>query len=97
MTDIPDGGGDHSQSEAIANIDLRARTAAAGLRRATDVEAPDLAHLMKARRTMWLVTAVSKEQRAAVFEYFKNPSMESGKSVKAAAGTTSASSRRWTC
>ncbi|MDB6043784.1 MAG: motB [Gammaproteobacteria bacterium] len=33
---------------------------------------------------MWLVTAVSKEQRAAVFEYFKNPSMESGKSVKAA-------------
>ena len=35
---------------------------------------------------MWLVTAVSKEQRAAVFEYFKNPSMESGKSVKAAPG-----------
>jgi chemotaxis protein MotB len=35
---------------------------------------------------MWLVTAVSKEQRAAVFEYFKNPSMESGKSVKPAPG-----------
>jgi chemotaxis protein MotB len=35
---------------------------------------------------MWLVTAVSKEQRAAIFEYFKNPSMESGKSVKAAPG-----------
>jgi chemotaxis protein MotB len=33
---------------------------------------------------MWLVTAVSKDQRAAIFEYFKNPSMESGKSVKAA-------------
>jgi len=35
---------------------------------------------------MWLVTAVSKEKRAAIFEYFKNPSMESGKSVKAAPG-----------
>lgn len=35
---------------------------------------------------MWLVTAVSKEQRAAIYEYFKNPSMESGKSVKAAPG-----------
>jgi chemotaxis protein MotB len=35
---------------------------------------------------MWLVTAVSKEQRAALFEYFKNPSMEMGKSVKAAPG-----------
>ena len=23
---------------------------------------------------MWLVTAVSKEQRAAIFDYFKNPS-----------------------
>ena len=27
---------------------------------------------------MWLVTAVSKEQRAAIFDYFKNPSMERG-------------------
>ncbi|HEY6926900.1 MAG TPA: flagellar motor protein MotB [Steroidobacteraceae bacterium] len=35
---------------------------------------------------MWLVTAVSKDQRAAIFEYFKNPSMEDGKSVKAAPG-----------
>jgi chemotaxis protein MotB len=35
---------------------------------------------------MWLVTAVSKEQRAAMFEYFKNPSMEPGKSVKPAPG-----------
>src|SRR5262249_44869010 len=35
---------------------------------------------------MWLVTAVSKEQRAAIFEYFKNPSMEPGKSVKPAPG-----------
>src|SRR3569833_3391034 len=35
---------------------------------------------------MWLVTAVSKEQRAAIFEYFKNLSIESGKSVKAAPG-----------
>ncbi len=35
---------------------------------------------------MWLVTAVSKEQRAAIFEYFKNPSMEPGKSVRAAPG-----------
>ena len=33
---------------------------------------------------MWLVTAVSKEQRAAIFEYFKNPSMEPGHSVKSA-------------
>ena len=35
---------------------------------------------------MWLVTAVNKEQRAAMFEYFKNPSMQDGKSVKAAPG-----------
>jgi len=35
---------------------------------------------------MWLVAAVTKEQRAAMFEYFKNPSMEQGKSVKAAKG-----------
>ena len=35
---------------------------------------------------MWLVTAVSKEQRAAIFDYFKNPSMEQGKSVRAAPG-----------
>src|SRR3954454_553717 len=35
---------------------------------------------------MWLVTAVSKDKRAAIFEYFKNPSMESGKSVKPSPG-----------
>jgi chemotaxis protein MotB len=35
---------------------------------------------------MWLVAAVTKEQRAAMFEYFNNPSMEEGKSVKAAKG-----------
>src|SRR3970282_575764 len=35
---------------------------------------------------MWLVTAVSKEQRAAIFDYFRNPSMEPGKSVKPAPG-----------
>ncbi len=35
---------------------------------------------------MWLVASVSKEQRAALFEYFKNPSMEEGSSVKAAPG-----------
>ena len=35
---------------------------------------------------MWLVTSVNKEQRAAIFEYFKNPSMEAGQSVKAAKG-----------
>jgi chemotaxis protein MotB len=35
---------------------------------------------------MWLVASVSKEQRAALFEYFKNPSMEEGTSVKAAPG-----------
>jgi chemotaxis protein MotB len=35
---------------------------------------------------MWLVTAVSRDQRAAIFEYFKNPSMEVGKSIKAAPG-----------
>jgi len=35
---------------------------------------------------MWLVTAVSREQRAAIFDYFKNPSMEPGKSVKPAPG-----------
>ena len=35
---------------------------------------------------MWLVTAVSKEQRAAIFDYFKNPSMQPGKSTKPAPG-----------
>ena len=35
---------------------------------------------------MWLVTAVSRDQRAAIFEYFKNPSMEVGKSIRAAPG-----------
>ncbi len=35
---------------------------------------------------MWLVASISKEQRAAMFEYFKNPSMEQGQSVKAAPG-----------
>jgi chemotaxis protein MotB len=33
---------------------------------------------------MWLVTAVSRDQRAAIFDYFKNPSMEPGKSIKPA-------------
>jgi chemotaxis protein MotB len=35
---------------------------------------------------MWLVTAVSKDERAAIFDYFKNPSMEPGKSSKPAPG-----------
>ena len=35
---------------------------------------------------MWLVASVTKEQRAAMFEYFKNPSMETGKSIKSAPG-----------
>ena len=35
---------------------------------------------------MWLVASVSKQQRAAIFEYFKNPSMEQGKSVHPAPG-----------
>ncbi|HEY7995933.1 MAG TPA: flagellar motor protein MotB, partial [Steroidobacteraceae bacterium] len=35
---------------------------------------------------LWLVTAVSRDQRAAIFDYFKNPSMEQGKSVKPAPG-----------
>ena len=35
---------------------------------------------------MWLVTAVSRDQRAAIFDYFKNPSMEPGKSVRPAPG-----------
>jgi chemotaxis protein MotB len=35
---------------------------------------------------MWLVAAVSKEQRAAIFDYFKNPSMEPGKSARPAPG-----------
>ena len=37
---------------------------------------------------MWLVTAVSKEQRAAIFDYFKNPSMEPGRTVKPSPGQT---------
>ena len=35
---------------------------------------------------MWLVTTVNKEQRAAIFDYFKNPSMTPGKSPKPAPG-----------
>jgi chemotaxis protein MotB len=35
---------------------------------------------------MWLIAAVSKEQRAAIFDYFKNPSMEQGKSARPAPG-----------
>jgi chemotaxis protein MotB len=35
---------------------------------------------------MWLVASVNNEQRSAMFEYFKNPSMEEGKSTKAAPG-----------
>jgi chemotaxis protein MotB len=35
---------------------------------------------------MWLVATVSKDQRAAIFDYFKNPSMEPGKSPKPAPG-----------
>ena len=35
---------------------------------------------------MWLVASLNKEQRAAMFQYFNNPSMEEGHSVKAAPG-----------
>ncbi len=35
---------------------------------------------------MWIVTAVSKQERAAIFNYFKNPSMQPGHSVRAAEG-----------
>ena len=35
---------------------------------------------------MWLVASVSKEQRAAIFDYFKNPSMEQGTAPKPAQG-----------
>jgi chemotaxis protein MotB len=35
---------------------------------------------------MWLVASITKEQRAALLEYFKNPSLESGQSIKSAPG-----------
>jgi len=35
---------------------------------------------------MWLVASLNKEQRAAMFQYFNNPSMEQGHSTKAAPG-----------
>jgi chemotaxis protein MotB len=35
---------------------------------------------------MWLVASVSKEQKAALFDYFKNPSMQRGTSPKPAPG-----------
>ncbi len=35
---------------------------------------------------MWLVASVNKEQKAALFDYFKNPSMEAGKASKPAPG-----------
>ncbi len=35
---------------------------------------------------MWIVTAVNKAERAAIFNYFKNPSMQNGHSSRAAPG-----------
>jgi chemotaxis protein MotB len=35
---------------------------------------------------MWLIASVNKETRAAIFDYFKNPSMDQGRSPKAAPG-----------
>ncbi len=35
---------------------------------------------------MWLVSSVNKEQKAALFDYFKNPSMEPGHSLRPAPG-----------
>jgi chemotaxis protein MotB len=35
---------------------------------------------------MWLITAVSEEDRAAIFDYFKNPSMQDGRAPKPAPG-----------
>ena len=35
---------------------------------------------------MWLVSSVNEEQRAALFDYFQNPSMQDGRSPKAAPG-----------
>jgi chemotaxis protein MotB len=35
---------------------------------------------------MWLVASVTKEQRAAIFDYFKNPSMEPGKAPRQGQG-----------
>ena len=35
---------------------------------------------------MWLIASVDKDQRAAIFNYFKNPSMEQGKSPRPAPG-----------
>ena len=35
---------------------------------------------------MWLVASVTREQRAAIFDYFNDPSMEQGKSVKPSPG-----------
>ncbi|HKQ81928.1 MAG TPA: flagellar motor protein MotB [Steroidobacteraceae bacterium] len=35
---------------------------------------------------MWLVASVSNQQRAAIYEYFRNPSMDPGKSTKPAPG-----------
>jgi chemotaxis protein MotB len=37
---------------------------------------------------MWIVTAVNKAERAAIFNYFKNPSMQTGQSTHAAPGPT---------
>jgi chemotaxis protein MotB len=35
---------------------------------------------------MWLISSVNDEQRAALFDYFKNPSMQDGRSAKPAPG-----------
>ncbi len=35
---------------------------------------------------MWIVNSISKQQRAALFQYFKNPSMQQGHSVQPAPG-----------
>jgi membrane-bound ClpP family serine protease len=58
VTDVHGGGGRSDHPDAIDKVDLRARMAAAGLRRAADVDAPDLGELVRISRSMWLVTAV---------------------------------------
>jgi chemotaxis protein MotB len=76
-----------SDKRAIVIVKRYKRSAAAHHGGAWKVAYADFVTAMMAFfLVMWLVTAVSKDQRAAIFDYFKNPSMEQGKSVKAAPG-----------
>ncbi|HEY3808567.1 MAG TPA: flagellar motor protein MotB [Steroidobacteraceae bacterium] len=84
----PGGGGGASGKELRPIIIKKIKKQAAGHHGgAWKVAYADFVTAMMAFfMVMWLVASVTKEQRAAIFDYFNNPSMEPGKSVKPSPG-----------